>query len=287
MGPPAGRPAGPKGPLRVPSVPAGQTVGMGPGPDPAVSGGLHRAAAGFDRAADQYVRARPEYPDEAIDWMVGRLDADPGARVADVGAGTGKLTAPLVRRGLAVVAVEPVADMRRALRAGLPLTPMVAALADHLPLATAGLDAVTLGQALHWFATVPAVTELARVIRPGGGLAVAWNRRDDRSRLQAQLTARLEPLRGDTPGHESGRWRAPIDEVAEFGPLERHTVEWVQHLPVEGVVDRVASISFVATADDATRTALLAEVAELARRSASGGRCALPYVTDVYVSRRR
>lgn len=261
---------------------------VAPPESPAVAAGLHRAVAGFDRAADAYRRARPDYPDEAVDWMVGRLGLGPGSPVADVGAGTGKLTGPLVARGLAVVAVEPVADMRRVLRSLLPGVPAVAALAELLPFADRSMAAVTLGQALHWFATPRALAELVRVLGPGGGLGVAWNRRDDTDPLQAELSRLLRPLRGDTPSHEDGRWRAALEAAPGLGPLEHTRVSWVQDLDVGGVVDRVASISFVATAGTGSRAELLGRVETLAEAAADGrGRCAFPYVTDAFVARRR
>ncbi|HLW15950.1 MAG TPA: SAM-dependent methyltransferase, partial [Actinomycetota bacterium] len=67
---------------------------------------VHRSAAiGFDKAADVYERARPGYPQEAIDFIVERLG---DGIVADVAAGTGKFTRELIARGLDVVAIEPV-----------------------------------------------------------------------------------------------------------------------------------------------------------------------------------
>ncbi|TMK53748.1 MAG: hypothetical protein E6G59_04975 [Actinobacteria bacterium] len=85
---------------------------------------VHRSAAiGFDRAADVYERARPGYPIEAIDFIVEHLS---DGLVADVAAGTGKLTRELVARGLDVVAVEPVEGMRRTFSAVLPGVPILA-----------------------------------------------------------------------------------------------------------------------------------------------------------------
>src|SRR5690348_6170615 len=118
---------------------------------------MHPAARGFDTSGERYDRGRPDYPDEAVDVLVRELGSP--RRVVDVGAGTGKLTRPLLARGLEVIAIEPAAAMRAVLTA----TEVYDASADALPLADASVDAVVAGQAFHWFATRQALAEFARV----------------------------------------------------------------------------------------------------------------------------
>jgi SAM-dependent methyltransferase len=85
-----------------------------------------RRARSFGAAADEYERARPTYPDAAVDWLLpAGVDT-----VLDLGAGTGKLTRALVGRGLDVIAVEPLDDMRAILERELP---DVRALAESYP----------------------------------------------------------------------------------------------------------------------------------------------------------
>jgi len=80
---------------------------------------------GYGRAADIYARARPSYPDAAVDWLLTQL-GEP-SQVLEVGAGTGKFTVQLINRSVAVVAVEPVAAMRDCLAAlGPMVTPLEA-----------------------------------------------------------------------------------------------------------------------------------------------------------------
>ena len=75
--------------------------------------GVHPTAwQGFTRSAAAYERARPDYPVAALDWLAERLRLRPGTSVLDLAAGTGKLTRPLLARGVEVIAVEPVAEMR-------------------------------------------------------------------------------------------------------------------------------------------------------------------------------
>jgi ubiquinone/menaquinone biosynthesis C-methylase UbiE len=113
---------------------------------------LHPATRGFETAGERYERGRPDYPAEAIGWLVAQLNvSDPGSRLLDVGAGTGKLTRPLLERGLAVIAVEPVEGMRATLRRTAPGADIRAGQAEALPLIAGEVDGVVAGQAFHWF----------------------------------------------------------------------------------------------------------------------------------------
>ena len=95
---------------------------------------IHRSAQFFDAAADDYERARPDYPDQALAWLADRLGLRPGRTVLDLAAGTGKLTRLLVRTGARVVAVEPVAGMRARLTGSLPDEDVLDGTAEDLPL---------------------------------------------------------------------------------------------------------------------------------------------------------
>lgn len=97
-----------------------------------------RRATAFGRYARDYDRWRPAYPDAAVDWLL----PSAATRVADVGAGTGKLTGMLVARGLQVDAVEPDGDMLAVLQERWPQVRPHRAGADALPLDDASVDAV-------------------------------------------------------------------------------------------------------------------------------------------------
>src|SRR5438067_4386119 len=109
------------------------------------------AAMGFGAEADTYERSRPSYPPDAVAWVAAALDLRPGRSVADVAAGTGKLTRLLVPTGAWVLAVEPVGGMSAVLRAELPEVPTTAGVAEALPLRAGAVDAVAVAQGFHWF----------------------------------------------------------------------------------------------------------------------------------------
>ncbi|WP_336646001.1 class I SAM-dependent methyltransferase [Microbacterium sp. USHLN186] len=145
-------------------------------------------ATSFGAEAENYEAARPDYPFEAVAWMLERLP-EGARRLADVGAGTGKLTRVVVSAGNAeVVAVDPDAAMLAELREQVPSVPTFLGTAESLPLPDAAVDAVVLGQAWHWVDPVAASAEIGRVVRPGGTLGLIWNVRDSHVDWVRRLT---------------------------------------------------------------------------------------------------
>ena len=213
-------------------------------------------ANSFGAVADVYERGRPSYPAEAIDWLIPAR----AQRVADVGAGTGKLTRQLRERGLDVIAVEPSAGMREELLRAVPGVPVLAGTGEQIPLADGIVDAVIVAQAWHWVDPERAVPEAARVLVPGGRLALLWNRRVEDEEWVADLST-IIGSRG-TPG--SGRHFPEIGPP--FGPVERRSVDWVYRLSRAEMIDWVASRSYVITLPDERRHDVLGQVRDLLDR---------------------
>ncbi|MFJ1605800.1 class I SAM-dependent methyltransferase [Streptomyces sp. NPDC088253] len=133
-------------------------------------------AHSFNTAAAQYAANRPSYP-PALFTTLEDLAARPlkGAKVIDVGAGTGIATTLLHARGADVIAVEPGEGMAAEFRRAHPGIPLVRGTGDALPLATASADFLTYAQSWHWTNPAHSLPEAFRVLRPGGALALWWN----------------------------------------------------------------------------------------------------------------
>ncbi len=252
---------------------------------------IHEAAArGFSFAAEAYEESRPTYPPAAVARLARELRLGPGRLVLDLAAGTGKLTALLVGTGAAVVAVEPVAEMRAVLERALPGVRALPGTAEAIPLATGSVDAVTVGQAFHWFRGDEALAEIHRVLRPGGGIGLLWNARDTSVCWVARLTEIMEPHRGEAPSHLSDARLEAFERTTFFGPVGHAESRHVHRLTPDGVVARVASVSFVAALPEPERERVLGAVRDLlATDSQTRGRgeVELPYRTDVYWAKRR
>jgi SAM-dependent methyltransferase len=212
----------------------------------------------FDSVADAYERSRPRYAPDAVAWIAGRL---PLRRVLDLGAGTGKLARQLVALGADVVAVEPGAEMRRVFRSVLPQVEALAGSAEAIPLPDESVDAVTVGQAFHWFRTADALREIHRVLRPGGGFAMLWNAWDDDDPLMHELNAVVDALRPGGARDDRQRddvWASPL-----YRDHEQRTFRHSEELPVEVAVERVSSVSAIAAAGPAERERALDRVGRL------------------------
>jgi SAM-dependent methyltransferase len=243
------------------------------------------AARGFDRAGDAYERGRPGYPADAVEFLVSALGISPGTRVLDLAAGTGKLTRQLVPTGADLVAVEPVAGMRSKFAEVVPSVPVLEGTAEQIPLASGSLDAVLCAQAFHWFDAERAQREIHRVLRPGGGLGMIWNVRDEVVEWERRLSELVRGHESDAPRRHWGRWREPFDEAVLFTALEERQFPHRQEGDVETMLARVGSISFVAALADEERAAFLEEVRKLVEPA--GSPLVMHYRTEVYLCRRR
>jgi SAM-dependent methyltransferase len=248
---------------------------------------LHHATVGYKTAADTYVKGRPDYPPQVSEWLSATLGLDHHNTVIDLGAGTGKFTGRLVATGAQVIAVEPVAQMLEKLSDAWPQVLAVQGTATDLPLPDASVDVVVCAQAFHWFASADALTEIARVLKPGGKLGLIWNLRDTTVSWVPKLDAIVNSLEGDTPRYYTGEWRKAFPHPA-FGPLQvqrfhnGHTGS-----PEDVIFNRVRSTSFIAALPDAQRArvdeqirGLIASEPELRGREV----VTVPYETAAFVA---
>ncbi|MCB0934110.1 MAG: class I SAM-dependent methyltransferase [Mycobacterium sp.] len=231
----------------------------------------HNRSRSFGTQAAAYERGRPSYPPEAIDWMLAGSNA---RDVLDLAAGTGKLTARLVERGLNVVAVDPIPEMLEVLRDALPDTPALLGTAEQIPLPDTSVDAVLVAQAWHWFDLDRAVAEIARVLRPHGTLGVIWNVRDERLGWVREF--------GRIVGSERERESATVELPEPFTDVQSHQVEWTSYITPQALIDYVASRSYCITSPAEVRTRTLERVRELLATHpalVNSAGIALPYVT--------
>ena len=250
-----------------------------------MSARTHAAVQGFNLAADAYERGRPEYPEAAIAFLAEAMAVPQGGLVVDLGAGTGKLTRALDRWPVRRVAIEPTPAMRTEFRHRLPEVPLLAAVAEAIPIRTGAADGVVVGQAFHWFRQPESYREIARVLGPTGHLGLIWNLRDESLPWTKRLARLIESETGGIPRSRSAEWKKSLEGASEFGPLEPRTFPHVQRADVSTVVDRVLSISTIALLPGPRRQAIAAEVRRiLAEEPETAGRTEveLPYSTTVY-----
>ncbi len=218
----------------------------------------------FGAAADVYDRTRPDYAGDAVAWCLDPAGQAP-LRVADVGAGTGKLTAVLLALGHEVVAIEPDEAMLGRLRdrhGGDDRLSTATGAAEDLPLPDEAVDAVICGQAWHWFDEAVVGPEFARVLRPGGVAAAIWNTRDEQVDWVRAWSDVVEE-----GAHPTGRTLVASEGGPRFGPAfgprEDATFPHEHLLERDDVVRLAASRSYTISLTADRRVALLDAVADL------------------------
>ena len=241
--------------------------------DPSAPAEPSREALSFGSVAEAYDRGRPGYPAEAVSWL---LDGE-ALTVLELGAGTGKLTAELVEQGHAVYATEPDERMHEVLLAQVPGCSAKVATAEDVPANDRSVDVVVSAQSFHWFDHERALAEMARVLKPGGHVALAWNVLDRR----IPWVRRLADLIGEHV--DSSESHSLLEECELFGDVETKVFTHWQDVDRESLVDIVASRSFVAVLPDHEREARLEAVRALYDEYGRGhDGMQLPYRTECF-----
>jgi len=225
---------------------------------------LHPLASRFAGVAESYERGRPDYPPAVVGVLMAELGLAPGDPVADLAAGTGKLTRALVAGGLDVVGIEPLEGMRAVLAERVGEDRAVAGIAEAIPLPDGSQRAVTVADGFHWFDAPAALADIARVLGPGGGLALLSTVPDWTGASWAhELGTLIGEMRPEHPYFDGPSWE---DAVAAAGgwnvPREiRVTVDRPAY--PEAIPDYLQSMSWVAAMEDEARGEMVARAARL------------------------
>jgi SAM-dependent methyltransferase len=261
-----------------------------------------RRARSFDAWADEYDRFRPGYPDELFETIAQRLELPTRPLVVDLGAGTGRASLAMAELGWRVTAVEPGRPLLEVLRsaatdAGL-IVSTVQAGAEATGLDPQTADLVTAAQAFHWFDRDQALPEIARILKPRGGVALFWNVRDtERSAFLADYDALL--ARHAASEVDSGRYEA-IGRVETAQAFALHAAAFESpelihlHQEVEMTDEQFIGMAFTASY---VRVGMPPEVQDrfrielgglLGRHRLNDGKAfPVPYRIDLWVARRR
>jgi len=236
-------------------------------------------AASFGRAATDYERGRPGWPERVAD-VAGLV---PDADVLDLAAGTGKLTRLLARHFVRVIAVEP----DDALRALIRDAETRAGTAEEIPLPDASVDGVFCAEAFHWFDAPRAVAEIARVLRPGGSVVVCFNtdggETEPRWPDEARTVVASHRPSGEMGGRhlvEEGSWRDAFT-AAPFEPLRFETAPHEHVQTTEEAIAQLLSISGFALLSAAEREEMRLEL----RNALPEARWRTPMLAEIWSTR--
>jgi len=242
----------------------------------------------FDRNAELYDAARPPYPDALVDEVVVRSGIPAGGRILEIGAGTGKATLAFARRGYAILALEPGANMAAVLRRNVAVFPAVAvevATFEAWRGANGSFDLAVSAQAFHWVDPAVRCVKAAAALRPRGALALI---RNETSGLDTALRAEMEaayarwfpavswtPVQ-DSTGSKRDEMTAEIERSGLFGPVQVTSFPWTARYTTRQYLDLLETHSDHPLLDPALRTPLYGAIADAIERR--GGRIEVPYV---------
>lgn len=251
------------------------------------------ATTRFSDRVEDYIRYRPHYPAAIVDHLAARHGLRPEHVIADIGSGTGILTALLLSRGHEVFGVEPNPDMRAGaerLLAGQPRFHSVAGTAEATTLPNASVDWITAGQAFHWFDGPRAHAEFARILRPRpdaerGNAALVWNeRREDTPFLKAYEAFLLDfSTDYEHVKHQNAKAEGMIDEFFAPRRVELATFPNKQVFDVDGLRGRTTSSSYVPNSGHPRFAEMIEALRRLFDAHQRGGLVAVDYITQVFV----
>jgi ubiquinone/menaquinone biosynthesis C-methylase UbiE len=244
----------------------------------------------FSDRVENYVRFRPHYPDQAIEWLRSETGLRPGAVIADVGSGTGISAEPLLRLGCTVFCVEPNQNMRGAaerLLSGYAAFHSVDGTAEATALGDHSVDFVVAAQAFHWFDAPRARAEFSRILKPSGWTVLMWNvRRIDSTPF---LRAYEQLLQTYATDYAQVRHENIGDlELKQFfanGAYVTHSVAHEQRFDFEGLKGRLLSSSYAPAEGHPRHQPMLNELADIFDQHQSDGEVCFQYDTQIHIGR--
>jgi SAM-dependent methyltransferase len=247
------------------------------------------ATCRFSDRVENYVRYRPGYPAEVVDALKAECGLATAHIVADVASGTGIWTRMLLENGNRVFGVEPNPEMRQAgerLLAGFPQFTSVAGTAEATRLAFESVDFVTAAQAAHWFDPQGARREFARILKPGGWLALLWNERlTDATAFLREYEQLLLEFGTDYADVRHERTTEAVNEFFDPLPFRELAFEMRQDFDYAGLEGRLLSSSYAPGPGHPKHEPMLRALRRIFELHASGDRVAFEYKTRLYFGR--
>jgi len=250
----------------------------------------------FDQMAALYARARPAPPPELFDALAVYVPAP--ADALEIGCGPGNATLPLLERGFRVHAVElgeQLAAFARERLAAFPFTVEVGKF-EEAQLAPASVELVVCSSAFHWLDRERALHQVAKVLKPGGALALIWGsvrRTAEDNRVDEALQS---AYRAHAPEISRGATDRMSSQVDEIGEALRETPELrdpeERRYPQTHVFNRqrylevLATFSDHATLPEERRARLFDSIGEIIDRE-FGGRVERHSMARMQLARRR
>lgn len=240
----------------------------------------------FSNRVENYVRYRPSYPKEIVDFMKAECGLTAASVIADIGSGTGKLSEIFLENGNVVIGVEPGAEMRAAAESILASHSnfrSVVGTAEATTLADSSVDFVVVGQAFHWFDPLRSKIECKRILKPAGWVALIWNERQtDTTPFLHAYEQLLLTLGTDYPVVRHENATAAIENF--FSPQKSRVNSFpnCQQFDFEALKGRLFSSSYTPAPSDSRFGQMVTTLEEIFNKHQEAGSVRFEYDTRVY-----
>ncbi len=244
----------------------------------------------FSGRVEYYIKYRPRYPNELIDFLVKELALSRSSVIADVGSGTGVLSEMLLKNGNVVFGVEPNKEMREAaenLLSEHPSFRSVNGSAEATTLDPQSVDFVTAGQAFHWFDVQKSRAEFSRILRPQGWTVLVWNaRRTDSTPFLKAYESFL--CRCGIDYREVNQRNVDDNVLNQFFGSAGYRLKVFDNSQVfdyEGLKGRVLSCSYMPMEGHPGYESMIAELQQIFHQYQTDGTVEFEYDTEMYYGR--
>lgn len=255
---------------------------------PVAANSMTEPTARFSDRVENYVKFRPTYPNEVINFFHQKLGLSSQSVVADVGSGTGIFSALLLKSGATVYGLEPNDAMRKAaenMLRSMPNFRSQKATAEKTELSAHSIDIVTCAQAFHWFDQRLARSEFARILRPGGFVALIWNDRDTENSKFAEAYEILLQEFGTDYSEVKHRNVSHSDTIAKFFSPRGFSMERFenhQELGFESLKGRLLSCSYAPNSSHPKYEAMLKKLREIFDQHQHNGTVKVEYDAKLF-----
>ncbi|AFY60505.1 class I SAM-dependent methyltransferase [Synechococcus sp. PCC 6312] len=250
------------------------------------------ATTRFSNRVSYYVKYRPSYPAEIVEFLSQRLSLSPTSVIADIGSGTGILSELFLNNGNQVYGVEPNLEMRQAAELLLENHPNFISIngsAEITTLENHSVDFIVAGQAFHWFDGIKSRQEFQRILKPGAWVVLIWNDRQTESTpfLRA-FEAFLQEFSTDYQqiNHKNVDDRI-LSHFYGSSHYQQYTFPNQQIFDYEGLLGRVLSSSYIPMSGDLNYDSMLAALEQLFARYQEQNQVSFIYDTRLFYGQLR
>ena len=241
----------------------------------------------FSDRVDNYIKFRPSYPLQILDFLKTKLDLTTESVVVDVGSGTGISSEMFLKNGNKVFAVEPNDEMRKAAEKAYNADSnfkSTKGTSENTGLQDKVADFVVAAQAFHWFEPNQTKKEFHRILKDGGKIVLIWNDRKIFGTPFAEEYEALITLFG-TDYKQVKHKNIGEQRIRDFiGAFEVQHFANHQDFDFNGLLGRLASSSYAPNADHPRFAEMRLALKYLFEKHQSNGLIRIEYDTQVYYS---